>query len=313
MAQIWLGRTLNESDQDESVEYTPGQFPKFNTKRSHAFYCIAADLDDQESDILANPNCPTLGSVGELGAPIKTRKATEIDRVVHPVTGAPTILWKVEVSSDSSLNFAFPGGIAVTPETKRPIIKWTTAEEEVVFNYDMRTGYAVTNSVFEPIFDTRKIVYPILHYTRYESYYLDVPALQRAYALTNNAAVFLGFPIDSCLMLPIEVEEEEFEVDDFTTVIYNKVTYHIECKVNDYYANNHPYTAKYLNEGYYYRPAVGQKPVINAPDGHKTKVNLELDGTIVPDGVDPIWLEYDKYKSANWDGLNIVLPVDPSP
>lgn len=313
MAQIWLGRTLNEANQDESVEYKPGDLPKFNTRKTHSYYCIANSLSDTESDILANVNCPALGSISELGQPIKTRKAEEIDRVVHPVTHVPTILWKVEVSSDSALSFAFPGGVVVTPEARRPIIKWTTAEEEVVFNYDMRTGFAVTNSVFEPIFDTRKIVYPVLHYTRYESFYLDVPLLQRTYAMTNNSTEFLGFPIDSCLMLPIEVEEEEFEIDDYTTVTYNKVTYHIECKVNDYYANQHPYTAKYLNEGYYYRPAVGQKPVINAPDGHKTKVNLELNGTIVPDGVDPIWLEYDKYKAADWTALAITMPVDPGP
>jgi hypothetical protein len=312
MAQIWLGRTLNEADEDQTVEYQPGNLPKFNYKKSHSFYCLSSDMDDTEAQILANANCPALGSTTELGYPIKSRKAIEVDRIArHPVTGGPCVLWRVEVSADSSLSFAFPGGEIVLPEARRPVIKWTTNEEEIDFDYDVRTGQPVANVNGEPIFDTRKIIYPVLNYTRYESYYLNVPSLQNTYANTLNSVIFLGFPIESCLMLPLEIEEEEFELEEegeLATVTYNKVTYRIECKVGDYYANSRPFNPRYLNEGYYYRKAAGQKPVINAPDGNKTRVNLKVDGTILPDGDPYVWLEFYKYKAADWTALNIVMP-----
>ncbi len=312
MAQIWLGRKLDSGDQDETVEYKPGSMPTFKFKKSRVYLCIGNDLDDEEDDILANPNTPALGSTLSGGYPVKNRKATEVARVIHPVTQTPTILWEVEVSSDSSLSFAFPGGTIITPETRPPILKWTTNEEEVDFDYDVRTGEPITNVNGEPIFDTRKIVYPVLNYTRYESYYLNVPELQRLYANTLNQTIFFGFPSESCLMLPIEVEEEQFEIEGsegLATVTYNKVTYRIECKVNDYYGSDAPFTSRYLNEGYYVRPAPGALPVMNAPNGNKTRINLKADGTALALGDDPIWLPYNKYKIANWTDLDLYDPT----
>lgn len=316
MAQIWLGRTLEESTEDQSVEYTKGSPPTFKFKRDRSYLIIANDMDDNEADILNNVFVPALGSDIEVGYPVKTRKATEVARIAsHPETGVPTMLWKVEVSSDSSISGGFgAGGEVILPEQYPPKIKWTTNEEEVDFDYDVRTGQPVSNTVGEPIFDTRKIVYPVFNYTRYESYYIDVPSLQNAYANTLNSVSFLGFPVESCLMLPIEVEEEEMEVpgeeeNEYLTVTYNKVTYRIECKVGDYYQSSRPYNPRYLNEGYYYRPAVGQQPVINAPDGNKTRLNLKVDGTPLPVGDPYVWLEYYKYKAADWSALGITAPL----
>lgn len=317
MAQIWLGSTLGDRSTDQEVEGKSGQLPTYKFRRKRTFLVIADDADETEDDILANANVPALGNTSTLGYPVKSRSAKERDYVLHPISGVKTILWEVEVSCDSSLSFAFPPGGGVLPENFPPKYKWTQKEREVDFYYDVITGEPLLNTVNEPIFASRKILYPVLTITRYESYYQDLSAKQAAYGNTVNSVAFGSFNAGECLMNPIVAEEETFEIDDegLTTVTYLKVTYEIDCLVNDYYSGvNNPWKRRFLNQGYYYRPAPGAPPVLNVVDGNKTIVNLALNGTILPDDQDPIWLPFNEFKTANWTALNLdPTPDEPTP
>lgn len=317
MAQIWLGSMLSNRSSDEEVEYQPGQMPTFKYKKKRSYFVIADNAAEDEDDILANPNVPALGSTAALGYPIKTRGAKEADYVIHPVTLAKTILWEVEVSSDSTLNFAFPGGAVVPPLDLPAKYKWTFKEREVDFNYDVVTGRELANVNGEPLFRSRKLLYPVLNITRYESYFQDFAAKQAAYANTLNSLPFGPFARGICLMNPIQSEEEVIELEgEEATVTFLKVTYEIDCLCNDYYVGgdgtSSPWLAWILNEGFYVRPAPGQPPQLNQWDGNKTRINLDLDGTALPLDAEPVWLSFNEFKFKDWTDLALVSdPVEP--
>ena len=323
MAQIFLGSFLNGRSTEEEVEGKAGQMPTFKYRRKRTYYIIADNATENEDDILANANIPDLGNTSVLGFPVKTRGAKESEYVIHPVTGVPTTLWEVEISSDSTLSLTFPGGTVTPPLELPPKYKWTQKEREVDFSYDVVTGAPLQNVNGEPIFRTRKILYPVLTITRYESYFQDLSTLQKTYGNTLNLEPFGPFPKGVCLMNPIQAEEEVIQLDDQgmpdATVTFLKVTYEIDCLVNDYYEGDttSPWSVWELNQGYYVRPAPGQPPQLNIWDGNKTRINLALNGTALPLDAEPIWLEFNEFKYADWTPLELTAnpeePEEPEP
>lgn len=302
MAQIFLGQKEAENSKEDEMEAKRGSFPTFNFKRERTYLIIATDVNDSEDQILANPNIPQLGTTETLGIPVKSRTAKEISTVArHPITGVRTILWEVTISGDSQLTYA-AGGSQIIEEITA-LVEWDVEDEDVHFERDVITGVPLVNSNLEPIFDEREASYPVAKVTRFEPYPAD-PNLFLSYHNTINKSVFWGAAPKSVklkIKAPIEINEQE-------GVIFCKTEYWFYFKVGDF--DDEPWCPRYLNEGYYVKSDPLALPALNKVQGEKTKVNLALDGTALPEGAAPVWLKYNKYRVVEWYGLNLHLPDD---
>jgi hypothetical protein len=312
MGQIFLGAT-NDTNYEEDVKVEKSQFPEFNFRRERTYQIIATDLNDEEGEILANPNILDLAESDLYGLPVKSRRARMVTRLArHPETGVPTALWEVTISADSELKLSGGGGTETDPTNLDPVIDWEIEEEDVAFAYDVITGLPVQNVNGEWLFEERQASYPVAVLTRYETYPVD-PLLVQTFHNSINLSSFWGFAPGSCRM-KIQSEHEDIEMPGKVVQRFAKVTYRIAVKVGDFYESR-PWVARFLNEGYYVRQYTDfdfsvSEPFLNKPTGEKTKVNLRLDGTILNNDEDPVYLEFNRYRYQEWYDLGLHLPDD---
>lgn len=261
----------------------------------NTYFVLSDTLADTEDTILGAVGVPSLWSALR-GCLCKEVSADEIQRVVHPITGVPAILWEATAKYDSNIDADEEQDD--DPIAKTPTIRWHGETEEEVLEEDAITGDPVETKAKEPILLTTPFVMPVLEIKRYETYPFD-PNVILDYSHRTNSAAFWGAPAGSALFLPPEVDEETIE-----QVKYAVVTYRIKFKIKP--GVDEPWKARVLHHGFKYRKKAGEAPeVYTDKHGNPATVNLNDDGTLLPDGQPAKFLEFNRFKKANFNALTL--------
>lgn len=263
------------------------------------YFVLADNVNESEDSIALSAGLPVLWSYFR-GVWCKKKTLKETDNVFrHPVTGVPTTLWEVKADFDSDIDIEQDQ----PPQQKPPTVRWSGETEEEVLEKDPITDDPIQTKADEPIILTTPIVLPVLEITRFEGYPFD-PDVMLDYAHHTNSTTFWGAPPGSALMLPMSVDEEVIE-----GTRYARVTYRIKFKIKKEGATmvQDTWKARVLHHGFKYREAAGAEPVIfQDKHGNPTTVNLKnADGTRVPNGDPPEYLEFNRFTQANFNALSL--------
>ena len=265
------------------------------------YYVLGSSLSEREPSILNSPGIPALGSV-LLGTVCKTRNAKEVTRVNDPKTNTPTILWEVTVTFDTDVDFEDED-----PEDMTPKIRWYGETEDEVLERDAITGEPIITKPGDILLITHPLVLPVLEVKRFEVYPFD-PTIILQYANKVNADTFYGAPPGTALMMPMSTEEQVIK-----EVKYNLVTYTIKFKLKE--NPDAPGTlltdswkSRPLHHGVRYFPLdpPGSPPrVFTDANGNPATVNLDDNGHILPDGFDPVYLEFHRFAKVAFNTLGL--------
>lgn len=199
------------------------------------YYVVADDDTKTSADILGfyedsgvyyprTPGLPLLQQVIN-GAEVISRKAKEEATIKHPVTGVSTILWTVEITTDTNFDSTGGGGGGGgggSVEDQIPLVWWSYEEgSHPAFYADAwyppdggaeKPGWPIETMAGEPIKATKKRVDPIYNFKRYETMPLNASTWaikQQTYSNTHpSSATFLGYAWYYWLMMPVEMSVE---------------------------------------------------------------------------------------------------------
>lgn len=289
-----LGRIDGQTDATYDYEQQD-EFWVLRKKFKRSYYVLADTDSDGPDEIRDTAGLPAPLAFVD-GAYAKSHKCKESQTCIHPTTGATTILWEVEINFDTEFD---PSNAEILiPENKPPTIRWTGENEDVVLEYDAVTGAAIVTAAGEPILIESKSVSPILEIKRYEAYPFS-PLVMLGYANTINATSFWGAAAGTALMLPMEVDEETVG-----NIRYAVVTYRIQFRLRPGLVE--PWKARPLHHGYLARPAAGQPGVVQKDkNDNPITVNLNSDGTKLPEGDPEQYLEFNRYLFSNFNDLSL--------
>tara|TARA_R110000803_G_scaffold3285_5_gene11198 strand:- start:1177 stop:2061 length:885 start_codon:yes stop_codon:yes gene_type:complete len=260
---------------------------------TNVYYVLADTTAQNEDDLGGTVGLPALWSQLQSCTCVKIT-ASELQRVIHPTTGAATILWKVACDYDSEVD---PDD-EETPLNLVPTIRWHGENQDEVLESDAVSGDAVVTACNESVLVTAPFVTPVLTIKRYETHPFD-PSTILAYSNRTNSATFWGAPIGSALFLPPEVDEETIE-----QVKYAVVTYAIKFKIRPGIST--PWKGRVLHQGYKYRKNAGDPvELYTDKNGNPTLVNLKSDGTKLPDTDPAEYISFDRFQSANFNSLTL--------
>lgn len=268
---------------------------------SRCYYVLATDINETDEDIKATTGLPALGDLID-GAPVRSLSAKEIQRVRHPSTGVPTILWKVEVKTDT--RFDATNQTATDPTDVRPKRRWYTEKENERVEVDVNLFW-ITTSAEEPL----NVEWPraniYLEIERYEAYPTD-PSAIFAYVEHCNDDTFYGAPVGTVLLDDIQSDEE---VINGVTYIRVRYVFKFVMRTEDdgvTFLENTVRIGYFLNQGYMYRKTAGAvAETYLDKHGHPQKINLALDGTKLGETDDPVRLDYDMTPYADFSALNL--------
>lgn len=314
MANKFLGKLEQAKDLKIELEQSGMFFNLQKNGKEGCYYVLAQDKNQSEDSIVDTPGIPVLGTVLN-GAPVKGFSAREVATVRHWQTGVITILWEVEVSTDSKLT-ADNTNTSGDPTEMRPRRRWYTEKEEVSPEKD-RDGELIQTATGERLIVEFPEVINVLEITRYEEAPFD-PLKQFHYCNKSNLETFYGAPSGCALMDDIQSDEEE--VNGQT---YCKVTYVVKFKIRDAVPPVGSTTTttdpnqinleedtyshvKLLHRGYQFFPTVeaasDKKPQIYKVDGQPTEVNIDAQGLIT---TIPFFVPYLKHKKKDWSPLGL--------
>lgn len=261
-------------------------------------YLVLADDDSQtEDDIILTAGIPPLFFVLN-GAACISQNPKEATRVVHPVTGVPSILWEVPCKFDSNVDLTQDQ----PPEAKTPILRWYGESEEEVLEKDLITEEPIRTDAEEPLIVTTQIPVAILEIKRYEFYPFD-PNIILNYGNHVNSTPFYGAPVGSALMMPPESEEDTIE-----GVKYVNVTYRVKFKIRKVAGvmEHNTWVARVLHVGYKFVNDKGKIALYEDKDGNPEQVFLEVGtGKKLATGVDPEYKKFNRYPKTNFNVLNL--------
>lgn len=252
-------------------------------KTGRQTYIVLSDnLTQDQTVIEATSPLPQMGTVVS-GMTCVRVSSKEDTRIVHPVTGVPAILWKVQTEFDSSIK---PDNDTI------PKVRWGGELDKVHFDRDVITGARVQTTAGEPIFSEREIPQPILRITRRETYPFN-PNTQLLYGGRVNKTSFYGAPRGTAMMMPIEVDEEYHNNTKVCIVEYT-----IKFKlIWDWTGNLQPDTwqSQPINNGFMVREQKGAQAAIKGDvSGNPMRFNLDFDGTKLTDQ-EGLYLDLKKY------------------
>lgn len=275
-----------------------------STKKEYKviFDIIADNVDETWEHILnRTPGLPQIKqSWKNDGCRCKKRNPKNAKTIVY--NGKLTLKWSVECSFDSD----------VIAEEEEDPTKWPTtlsiSSQEVTesLERDVETNKPIMNPNKERILIEIPNSYPVIEFSRYEPY-PDTPDGMRAIIATFNrfknrinSAPFLGFPAGTCFMYAPQTTREQINGS-----AYFKVNYRILVKADE---GENPFMARTLCEGYMIQnPDKGGMLESTAEAyGQNIKVNLSLEGLPLESDKEPIFLEFNQYKSVDFNELGLL-------
>jgi hypothetical protein len=279
------------------------------TENEITYIILGDDLNDRADNISLTSGLPSL-FYPSYGGFCKSRKFTEETQIINPNTGVMCGLWSVECHFDSSMD---DEDNEEDPTSLRPRTWWSGDSEDVHLEFDAidldpffgGSFKQVVNAVGEPLFIETQVIQPILNIKRYEHFPFD-PNVMLDYAHQTNATSFWGAPPGTALCLPMETSEETI----INKVRLIEVTYKIKFRIRfnpvTGAMEQDTWKAKVLNCGTKYRPTAGAEPVA-AKDktGHPITVNLSIDGTKLPPGLYPDYLEFNRHTKVDFNNLSL--------
>lgn len=256
------------------------------------FIVMGDTLADTEADAVTTAGIPPLYYPGA-GMYVVAHRAREVSTVKNPITGQDAILFEVDVDYDSQV---LPDDNQ-PPTAKPPRVRWTSETTDELLERDAITGKPVVTANNEPILITHPVTIPVLEITRYEQYPFD-PDTILAYGFRTNSAVFWGAPPSTALMMPMDADEELID-----NTRYAVVTYRIKFHPTDV---PNPWNARPLHYGTLYRATPGG-PILQHREtgGYPTPTNLKMDGTKLGDNDPPVFLDFARHRTANFNALSL--------
>lgn len=302
MAALYLGLVDETSNGKFRLENRNGtSVPVIEFTDTHIV--IANSESDSVATVVATSGLPSLYS-SKGGAYAITCNPKEQGTVVHPVSGAITILWHIEYEYTSNIN---PddggGGSSLAPESKPPVISWDSENIKEVLKFDKMTGDPIVTTADEQILVEEDIACPVLEIQRYEVWPFD-PSVQLDYVNKINLYTFYGAPQGCAKMQSIKSKEEYINA-----VKYAHVTYRIMFKPTNPSngITSHTWTLRLLNQGTMYRERfTDQTPRVYLDlKGKPATVNLDLNGHTLNPGLPPVSLEFNKYDYIDFTPLGL--------
>jgi hypothetical protein len=261
------------------------------------YYVLSDDVNQTEDDIVTTTGIPPLFSALN-GAFCVSQDPKENSRVVHPLTGVPTILWEVDCKFDSNVDVEQDQ----PPEAKPPVLRWYGESEEEVLEKDLITEDPIRTDAEEPLIVTTQIPIAVLEIKRYEFYPFD-PDIILNYGNHVNTGAFYGAPLGTALMMPPSADEETIE-----GVKYVSVTYRVKFKIRKIAGAMQVQTwkARVLHVGYKFKNDDGKIAIYEDKDGNPAQVFL-INGTgkKKATGADPDYKEFNRYPWADFNALNL--------
>jgi len=296
MANKIIGNAIGrESDMQIQQQ---GQQWIFHKTWEWSYIVLAQDINQTEDDIAATSGIPAAGSIVN-NAICKGVKAKETDRIIHPVTGVPTMLWQVTASFDSKID---PGQITEDATAIRPKRRIYTEKIEERVEVDW-TGAEIVTSAGEPIVTEFPFPDIIMEIERYEAYPPNLSTLY-TYIHSVNEATFYGCPIGSAYMDDIQIDEEYVQSEVLLKTRY-VIRFRIRENAMGGFLEDTMRKYKPLNQGYLYKKTSTSKAETYIVKGQPIKVNLKADGTKLADGDYPTFGDFVKAPSADWSLLNL--------
>ena len=264
-------------------------------------YIVLSDyLNEPESSILASVGIPGLRDTLN-GAYCNNLQPKHQHTVLDPSgSGVLLDLWHVAAGFSSNIN----PNEKEDPDKKHPTFKWTGENEDERLEKDAITNRPIVTGADEPILIEGPVCYPIFEVTRYERYPIN-PMIFLEFVNHTNLRSFMGAPTGCALMMPIESERE-----DIGGIAFAKTVYRIKFKMRRRNGNgvflSDTFMAEPLSEGYYYRKAAGDLPeIFIGKGGEPKKVNLNLNGTLLPLGANPRFLKFNRYAKVDFSRLSL--------
>lgn len=261
-----IGLKADGGDEGSTSLAMTGNIVYENTEVKRVYYVIGASLSETFADAILAPGIPALGAL-LFGARCTKIAPGASKQVIHPTSGVLTILYEVEVDFTTNIR---------EPTDDNPSVDWTSELEKEHLEFDILTGAPIVTTAGEPIFTDRPVPYDIVSIRRLENYPWD-PGTNALYSGKVNSTPFYNFPIGTGLCTGIQVTE-----DTLNNARVCWATYNIKFrKLWDFDGTlqENTWQAHLLNNGYYYRPSLGAKPIVSRDvTGNPIKVNLDANG-----------------------------------
>ena len=193
------------------------------------------------------------------------------------------------------------------PTAIQPNWRWVGDSAIERLERDAETRDDIVNANGEPIIIDHPVNIVVLEIIRYERHPLD-PLIIYKYSNTVNKEEFWGAPEGTALMEPIETEFVEY-IDGQP---YVPVTYRIKFKmrwiplIEDWDWDT--WMVVVPQRGLLYRDAPDEEPRLHADEKNHwqpVEVNLDDDGTKLPDGEPMKYLSFNRYRKEDFNNLSL--------
>lgn len=261
-----IGLKADDGDVGSTSLQMEGNVIYENVEFKNTYYVLGATLSQTFADAILAPGIPALGT-SLYGARCSKIAPGNSRQVIHPTSGALTILYEVVVEFTTNIR---------EPTDDNPSVDWTSELEKEHLEFDVLTGAPITTAAGEPIVTDRPVPYSIVNIRRLENYPWD-PATNALYTGKVNLTPFYNYPIGTGLCTGINIVE-----DTLNNARICWATYTVKFRVLwnfDGTMQANTWQAHLLNNGYYYRPSIGKTAIINRDvTGNPIKVNLDING-----------------------------------
>lgn len=296
-----------------SLEKTEMGF--YTRKQFDVVYLVLTDtVNDTEDDVRAL--FADLGSVRN-NAFLKEVNPKEITTVRHPETGVLATLYEVSLSYDSKFDSEQdddnPKQVNPDdPTDTRPDRRTYVEKEDEVLERDAISGSPIETYNGERIILTHPVSTLVLEITRYEPDVIDTLWVFKDLIYLNhtNEEEFYGAPPGHAVMDDISREEVVITGTNNQKRVWLRVTYKIKFKIKLYQegsTDSGGFIARPLHEGFMVRQTPDAAPELNLDPKTKMPVrtNLAQNGTILAEGAEPIYLEFNRFPTTSFAPLGL--------
>ncbi len=297
--------SLGEKAETESAKIALVKKDKLWYKQREASrtFQVVSSLTEDYDQICGAVGVPQIGTLYR-GMVVMDHDAREVSPIRNPITGLPGLLWDVTAKLTNDISYT-NANEDENPLYRRPICKWRCETVDEALPRDVLTGDSIATAAGEPLVVTGPSGDYIREVTRYELFPFD-PTVFLGFHNRISATEFYGAPVGTAWLYDIETDEEDVNGD-----IYEHVTYRIRFRLREdpdnpgQFAEN-TWKGTALNYGNYARPFPGlpAERVIDRKTGEPMTVNLDEDGTILPEGQPAIYLAFNRFAYADLNQLN---------
>lgn len=273
-------------------------------------YQVVCDPSDGISDIVQAAGLPRLGDAWQSTPQVRCVS-------MNPSQQSP-VFWIVEIEYKGEFSrkaFDSTGKPEGSPLDQRPVIRWSKQDREVRITED-RFGVPMTTYNNEPYPDETMTISDIVATINRNYAGIDLAATHR-YLHSVNSDNFLGFAPGTGRLTSFNADEKQNEDDGGYFEVTAEITFRYPWRTNPNYA----WAKRVLHQGFLERRRfvvdVGPPDpnadfiVARAIDesGQETArpVLLDVDGKRLPDGVDPIYEEYEIYEPLSYNALGLLV------